>query len=105
MNRYILIILIVLLLIIYRFKFTTQIENASFLLDRISIPQNPETINELQTRNYYGIVGIDKHAKLDKNGRVEKVTYMQPEPESGEKSCYVVECPPWVTNIVCWKCL
>lgn len=105
MNKYILIVLIILLLIIYRYKFTTQIENASFLLDHLAIPQNPETINELQARQFYAVPGIDKHAKIDKNGRVEHVTYQKPEPESGEKGCYVIDCPPWVTNIVCWKCL
>ena len=80
-------------------------ENASFALDQLNISQNPELLNEIDARNQYRIIGIDKNIKMDKNGRIEYITYAKPNPEAGESSCYKTKCPSWVTNVICWQCL
>lgn len=100
------IIIIVIIVIIYESKHKHIKEHAGFLLNQlnVNIPQNPEIINEIESRANYRIVTIDKHIKLDKNGRIEYITYAKPLPENGELGCYRVVCPSWITNVACWKC-
>jgi len=104
---FIVLLIILIIVILYKWKCTDVRENASFLLDQlnVNIPRNPEIINEIESRGNYRVVAIDSNVKLDKNGRVEYITYAKPHPESGESECYRVSCPSWVTNIACWKCL
>jgi hypothetical protein len=101
------IIFLIILIFLYEINCANNTEHASFLLDQLNgnIPQNPEVINEIESRANYRIVTIEGHVKLDKNGRIEYITYSKPLPESGELGCYKVKCPAWVTNIACWKCV
>ena len=104
---YLIIIIIVIIIILYEYKYINNKEHASFLLDNLNINryQNPEIMNEIESRANYRIITINKHVKLDKNGRIEYITYAKPTSEHGELGCYKVTCPSWITNIVCWKCL
>jgi hypothetical protein len=104
MVKNIILIVIIVILIIYLNHYN-QVEHASFMLDQLRILQNPETLNEIDARVYSRVSAIDHHAKIDKNGRIEHITYQKPSPENGEQSCYKVDCPSWITNIICWKCL
>lgn len=80
-------------------------ENFVFELDALHIPENPVDLNEIDVRRYYRTIGIDKHAKLDKYNNIEKILYGKPKPEMGETRCFPVNCPYWINNIVCWKCV
>ncbi|QKF93551.1 hypothetical protein QKU48_gp0093 [Fadolivirus algeromassiliense] len=98
------IILLILICIIYEIYFNKKIEGAGFNLDPLYIPDNPFPIDDVSSRRFFRIVGIDKHLKMDKYGRVEKITYKKPKPESGEISCHRVVCPSVYTNVACWTC-
>ena len=88
----------------YISKSKLNIEGANFTLDTLQVPDNPLPINEIDTRRYIRLVGIEKNAKMDKYDRVEKITYTKPKPELGETKCFRVPCPYWFSEIVCWKC-
>ena len=81
-----------------------SIEHAAFALDSLRMPLNPESINEIGIRSKYRVVGIDKHIRLDRFDRVEKILYSEPKPEQGETHCGRVTCPNWIEEAKCWKC-
>lgn len=81
-----------------------DIENWDPLLDTIYIPQNPVDYNEVETRRFIRLIGIDQHVKLDRYDNIDRITYKPPTPELGEKKCFLVNCPSWIKNIGCWKC-
>jgi len=102
-----LIIIIILLLILIQInKNKTSItENWDSVLDTLNIPQNPEIYNEVETRRFVRLIGIEYNAKLDKYNNIEHISYKEPEPELGETNCERIKCPQWISNIVCWKCV
>lgn len=97
------IIIITILIIIFIFIYTNYYEGFSGN-DYLITTANPIAINEIQGRNLLGTIGIQYHLKMDKQGRVEKITYEPPSPESGETNCNTTQCPSWYNNVVCWKC-
>lgn len=82
-----------------------MMEHATFSLDTLQIPNNTIPINEIDTRRFIRLIGVEKHLKMDKYDRIEKMTYGKPKPELGETKCYRVSCPYWFSEVVCWKCI
>ena len=82
-----------------------NIEEANFTMDASRIPDNPFPYNEIDSRKFLRLVEIEKHLKMDKYDKVEKVTYSKPKPESGESTCFRVKCPYWFSEVICWKCI
>ena len=103
MTYTVIILLFLLICLLMMFKNNkNKREGASF--NQMSILQNPELTNEIDANNHIRIIGIEKNVKMDKNGRVEYITYAKPLPESGEVACYKITCPAWLNDVVCWKC-
>lgn len=99
------VIIILLLALIWILKqHMNMTENWDSVLDMLNIPQNPEIYNEVETRRFIRLIGIEYNAKMDKYNNIEKISYKKPEPEAGETNCRVTNCPQWVSNIGCWKC-
>ena len=101
MNKIIFLIIIVIAIIVLFKK--KQYEGFG-VKDYLILTENPIILNEIQGRGLYRTVGIKSHLKIDKQGRVEKITYDPPLPESGETTCQKVQCPSWYDDVVCWKC-
>lgn len=74
-------------------------------MDSLQIPINPMPYNEIDSRKFMRIVGIDEHVKMDKYGRIEEISYKKPIPkEKGETECHKVPCSSWLKNVTCWEC-
>jgi len=101
MNKIIFLIIIVIVIIIL---FKKKQYEAFGVNDYSLLTANPIIINEIQGRGLYRTVGIKYNLKMDKQGRIEKITYDPPLPESGETICRKVQCPSWYDEVVCWKC-
>lgn len=97
-----LILLLVLIYIIQQCINTT--ENWDSVLDTLNIPYDSSSYNEFETRRFIRLIGIERHAKLDKYNNIEKISYKKPEPELGETDCFITICPSWINSIICWKC-
>jgi hypothetical protein len=74
------------------------------VLDDLMIPTYPSIINEADTRDYGRLVGITKHLKFDKFNRVTDLLIKKPLPKIGDTKCYLIPCPSYVQEVVCWKC-
>jgi hypothetical protein len=70
----------------------------------LQMPINPSSYNEIDVRKFYRSIGIDENIKLDKYDNIERVTFDDPKPESGESLCAKVDCPYWLSDVKCWKC-
>lgn len=81
-----------------------SMENASFVLDTLKIPDDSSNYNEYDTRQFIRLIGIKHHLKMDKYHNVEKISYKKPKPELGETVCERVKCPSWFSKVICWKC-
>ena len=100
----IIVLLFLSLIILYNKYVYKKIEGAGFDYDPLIIPNNPFPIDEVQGRRLIRIIGIERNLKMDKYGRVEKITFKKPKPELGEKVCSRSKCPNWMTEVVCWQC-
>lgn len=100
MNNFIIITIIAIAIILL---FKKQYEGFG-VKDYSLLTANPIIINEIQGRSLLRTIGIKYHLKMDKQGRVEKITYDPPLPESGETDCQRVQCPSWYNDVICWKC-
>ena len=98
-------IVLAIIYFIYLIKKTNRIEGIEFSLDPLFIPENPIHLNDIDTRRFVRTVGIKRNLKIDKNGRIETITYTPPKPELGENICIPVDCDPQYQLDVCWKCL
>jgi hypothetical protein len=98
-----LIIILIVLAIGFLLK-SDNVERFRFNLDPLYIPVNPIPFNDVQVRRFARTVGIKRHLKINKNGRIESITYSPPKPELGETKCYIKECQPQYQLDVCWHC-
>lgn len=99
------IIIILLSFILLSMITTTIVEEFRFPEYPLYIPNNPTRYNEIDTRRFIRIIGIDKHLRMDKYGDVKSISYSKPLPESGENVCRKVPCPNHIKNVICWKCV
>jgi len=99
----ILIFIITILISLFFFINNSDI-NYEMFNDSLQIPDNGYTINEINTGKYNRLSGIEKHVKIDKYDRIEKITYQKPQKELGETECNKVNCPYWLNEVICWKC-
>ena len=102
-TKIIICIIAILLIIIFLYKENNK-EHAAFLLDGLYIPDNPLGINESNARHFIRTIGIKRHLKIDRFGRIENIWYKPPKPELGEKECHIVPCSPSVKDDICWIC-
>ena len=101
MYTIIIIIIIFIIYLIYQYN----IEHASFLLDGLYVPEDPEQYDVIDVRSRYrGILGVKPNLLIDKNDQIKKITYAPPLPGVGETKCLPTECPYWFNNVYCWRC-
>ena len=95
--------LVIIVLIIYLLA-RDRTERFRINLDPLYIPVNPILFNDVEIRRFARTVGIKRHLKINKNGRIESITFSPPKPELGETKCSKQECDPQYQLDVCWHC-
>lgn len=92
-------IILILLILLYIFNSPeTFLPSTDDPRDTLNIPSLPETINEYEINNYFRLINITKHLVLDDDNRTIYLLTYKP------SNCYQIRCPPWTSNVVCWKC-
>jgi len=101
----IMLIIIIFLMVIYIYNNNITKETFTLnTLDTLDTPADSQSLNEIDTRRSYRLVGVYTNFELDKFDKVKYLTYPKPEPKSGETYCYKLKCPSWLENVRCWKC-
>lgn len=98
-------LIIIILILIYQNHIEDLTPSTDDPRDTLNIPTNPSVLNEIELRNnYFRLMNVTKHIKLDKFGKVDALLVKRPKPTGYEKECHLVTCPNWLTRAACWRC-
>lgn len=96
-------IIIIFLIIIYMNSDTKETFTLN-TLDSLDTPIDSQTLNEIDIRMLYRLVGVYTNFVVDRFNKLKYLSYLEPSPKIGETLCYKIKCPSWLENVRCWKC-